>query len=248
MSRPKIRPSHGRANRIRIPGLSEQPPAQVIDAYWIAADLAESGWRLVNIDFDPNTATGFVTAHAPTRRVVTVSWDLRGPLRSRQQVPGRAAQSLLILAHHVADLGQIDAEAADDHPLLGRLCALLWQFHTTSVLPKRNWYRSEPLPTLPADRQPSRPTREAAWIIARLAVKYGWGISHIGDTIAAGGFIADIPGDVLAVFPAAMLDDGTAAASLARLIPQLDTAERAALQRLDYRALWALAPISQRWR
>ena len=81
--------------------------------------------------------------------------------------------------------------------------------------------------------------RIAAWLIARLVAKYGWSVQHLGEDIAGGGFIADIPGDVRAIFPATMEYDGTAAAALARMMPTLQAPDLRLLTHLDYRALWA---------
>jgi hypothetical protein len=64
-------------------------------------------------------------------------------------------------------------------------------------------------------------------------------VHHLGEDIAGGGFIADIPDDVRAIFPATMEYDGTAAAALARLLPTLQAPDLALLKNLDYRALWA---------
>jgi hypothetical protein len=245
------RPAQRRANRNQIPGLGEdQPPAETIDAYWTAVDLAAYGWHLRRLDFDAHTATAFVTAHAPTRRVVTVSWDLRGHRLARQQVPSRAAAiRLLNLAHDVAYLGEHDAETGDE--LLNQLCWLVQRLNTSSgvrTCRHRSWRCSDPLPTLPAHEQPTAQARAAAWLIARLVAKYGWHIGYFAEDIARGGFIAEIPGEipagVLTVFPATMSDDGTAAACLARLIPTLQRNDLAVLRNLDYRTLWATRPAS----
>jgi hypothetical protein len=236
MTRPAQRP----ARRTSIPSLGDhQPPAELVDAYWTAADLTEYGWPLKRLDFDAHTATAFVTAQTPSRRVVTVSWDLRGHRLARQQVPGwAAAMRLLKLAHDVAYLGEHDAETGDD--LLTQLCWLV-QSLNTGPRARRRWWCSDHLPTLPAREQPTARARAAAWLIARLAAKYRWHIGYLGEDIAGGGFIVEIPGDVLAVFPATMDDDGTAAAALARLIPTLRRQDLALLQHLDYRVLWAAA-------
>lgn len=234
------RPAQRSAGRDLIPGLGEdQPPAEVIDAYWTAVDLAAYGWHPKRLEFDANTATAFVTVHTPTRRTVTVSWDLRGNRKARQQVPGQgAAHRLIGLARAVASLGQSDAESGDDW--LTQLCWLV-QLHVGS--PHRhhgNWRCSDPLPTLGSNEQPMSRGRSAAWLMARLVAKYGWTVRHLGEDIAGGGFIADIPGDVCAIFPATMDYDGTAAAALARLIPTLQAPDIELLaHRLDYRALWA---------
>ncbi|MDZ4269526.1 MAG: hypothetical protein U1D00_28245, partial [Mycobacterium sp.] len=103
----------------------------------------------------------------------------------------------------------------------------------------RNWRRGEVLTTLPSGQQPTTRARTAAWLLARLVGKYGWDIQHLGEDIAGGGFIASIPGDVQAIFPATMAYDGTAAAALARMLPQVRAAEVRLLTRVNYQALWA---------
>ena len=228
-----------RSGRRQIPGFGEdQPTAEVVDAYWTAVDLAAYGWHAKRLEFDAHTATAFVTAHTPTRRTVTVSWDLRGNRRARQQVPGNApARRLLELARAVASLGQNDAETGDEW--LTQLCWLVQSQVGSPHRHHRNWRRGEALPTVPAGQQPMTRARTAAWLLARLVGKYGWTVRHLGEDIAGGGFIADIPGDVTAIFPAAMEYDGTAAAALARMLPSLPAQDLHLLSRLDYQALWA---------
>lgn len=233
------RPAQRAAGRQQIPGLGkDQPPAEVVDAYWTAVDLAAYGWHAKRLEFDAHTATAFVTAHTPTRRTVTVSWDLRGNRAARQQVPGNtSARRLLELARSVASLGQNDAETGDEW--LTQLCWLVQSQVGSPHRHHRNWRRGDVLPTLPAGQQLMTRARTAAWLLARLVGKYGWEIQHLGEDIAGGGFIANIPGDVQAIFPASMEYDGTAAAALARMLPQVPARELRVLARLDYRALWA---------
>ena len=73
----------------------------------------------------------------------------------------------------------------------------------------------------------------------RIAMREDPNVILLGEDIAGGGFIANIPGDVQAIFPASMEYDGTAAAALARMLPQVPARELRVLARLDYRALWA---------
>lgn len=233
------RPAQRSTGREQIPGFGDdQPPTEVIEAYWLAVDLADHGWHAKRLEFDAHTATAFVTAHAPTRRTVTVSWDLRGNRAARQQVPGRTpARRLIELARTVASLGQNDAETGEEW--LTQLCWLVQSQVGSPHRHHRNWRRCEALPTVAADQQPMTRARAAAWLIARLVAEYGWCVHHLGEDIAGGGFIADIPGDVRAIFPATMEYDGTAAAALARLLPQIPARELRVLSGLDYRALWA---------
>ncbi|KAA1248216.1 hypothetical protein F0Q45_21825 [Mycobacterium simiae] len=238
------RPAQRSAGREQVPGLGEiQPPIEVIDAYWTVLDLATFGWHPKRLQFDAHIATAFVTAHSPARRTVTVSWDLRGNRTARQQVPSRAAaRRLLELARLVASLGQHDAETGEDW--LTQLCWLVQGKVGSPHRHHRNWRCTDPLPTLAASEQPATRGRAAAWLIARLVAEYGWSVNHLGEDIAGGGFVADIPGDVRAIFPAAMEYDGTAAAALARMIPTLQTQDLHLLANLDYRALWAARSVA----
>lgn len=213
-------------------------PPEVLEAYQGLLSLIDDGWRFTNLDFDAHIVTAFVTAQTPTGRVATVTWDLRGNSRRgwRQQIPTRRpALRMLKLARSVALLGLRDAESGDDY-----LEVLRWLGSgTTSGSARTNWWRSEHLPGLPLENQPSPPTRAAAWLIATLTTRYGWSVGHLGEEIAGGGFIADIPGDVMAIFPANMGDDGTPAATLAAIIPTLRRQDLAVLRRLNYNALGA---------
>ncbi|MGJ6127351.1 hypothetical protein QN239_32750 [Mycolicibacterium sp. Y3] len=233
------RPAERSAGRERIPGLGdEQPPAEVIDAYWMIIDLAAYGWLPKRLAFDAHTATAFVTAAAPTRRTVTVSWYLCGNRAARQQVPGRdVSHRLIALARAVASLGQNDAETGDEW--LTQLCWLAQWRVRPAHRHQDHWRRSDSLPIVSAQEQPMTRGRCAAWMIARLVGEYGWHVGDLGEDVAGGGFVADIPGDVQAIFPATMEYDGTAAAALARMLPTLPREDLYLLRDLDYRALWA---------
>lgn len=220
-----------------IPGLDEQPPATVRDAYWIAAELAAAGWELRRLTYIEQTGTGVVIAQTPSRRVVTVTHTVGGTT-DRRQVPATAA--VVVLAIAVAHLGAHDEANGDEQ--LDEL-RLLLQAH---MKPARRaarrslrWRCTEHLPTMTAGEQPRTPVRAAAWIMATLIIEYGWGISHLGEEVAGGGFVARIPGDVAALFPSAMADDGTAATALARMMPMLSAKDIAQLRRFDYRAIYA---------
>lgn len=67
--------------------------------------------------------------------------------------------------------------------------------------------------------------RAAYWFAATLTDDYGWELSEIGSVTARGGFVADIPGEAMAIYPADMPDDHTTAAALARLLAAMDHAE-----------------------
>lgn len=212
---------------------------EVVNAHRTATRIAVQGWRFQQLQFDAHTATASVSALSPTRRVVTVGWDLRGDRPTRQQVPGRrAAAQLLRLARDVADIGQGDAETGGSD-----LDTLIEAMQATGLFcpPPRSWWRDDWLPGIPGRVQPPPATRAAAWLLARLIGKYGWHIEALGGQgggIGGGGFVATIPHDTIAVFPAAMDDDGTAAAALARIIGRLDVDQLNTLACINYHRLW----------
>jgi hypothetical protein len=78
--------------------------------------------------------------------------------------------------------------------------------------------RTWDIPGLPEFLQPAPKIRAAYWFAAALTDDYGWRLFEIGSDIAAGGFVADIPGEMMAIYPASIADDGTAASALARLL------------------------------
>jgi hypothetical protein len=78
--------------------------------------------------------------------------------------------------------------------------------------------RTQDIPGLPAHLQPTQQIKAAYWFAATLTDDYGWKLFEIGSDTAAGGFIADIPGETMAIYPASMADDHTTASALARLL------------------------------
>jgi hypothetical protein len=212
----------------------------VLDAFRTLQQLHTNGWRIHNLDYLAGAGDAAITAESPTRRRVTVNWNRSTGQINRQQVSGSAVVYLVKAAHDIAYLGNLDAIG----PQEGRLDQLRDMARRLGHDPRadrRHWWRTDPLPCLPAERQPSSKCRAAAWLMARLIGDYGWHITEVGEATAGGGFIAEIPGDTLAVFPAGIDDDDhTAAAALARLLPQLDPInDLALLDLLDYRKLWA---------
>lgn len=209
----------------------------VRDAYRTLEGLHQSGWRLHALDFDAETSTATVTAESPTHRIVMVDWNRGTGQINRRQVNGVAAVFLVKAAHDVAYLGHADVTG----PRRGQLEQLRWLAQGLGE-PRRPAARrrTDPIPSLPAARQPSPLCRAAAWLMALLVGEYGWRITAVGEDIAQRGFIAELPGDVVAVYPAGMDADGTAAADLARILPRLDQInDLALLDVLDYRELWA---------
>ncbi len=209
----------------------------VRDAYRTLEGMHRSGWRLHNIEFDTETSTATITAETPTHRRVTVDWNRATGQIDRHQVNGSAAVFLVKAAHDVAYLGHAD----NTGPRRGQLDELRWLAQGLAGRPRpaiRPCH--DPIPGLPAERQPSAQCRAAAWLMARLVGDYGWRITAVGEDIAGYGFIAELPGDVLAVYSAGMDADGTPGGDLARLLPRLDQInDLALLDILDYQELWA---------
>lgn len=79
-------------------------------------------------------------------------------------------------------------------------------------------WRIGDIPGLPPHLQPSPKIQAAYWLAVTLTDGYGWKLFEVGMDVAAGGFIADIPGETMAIYPASMSDDRTAASALARLL------------------------------
>jgi len=209
----------------------------VRDAYATMEGLHQSGWRLHALDFDADTSTATVIAEAPTHRTVTVEWNRGTGQIDRRQVNGLAAVFLVKAAHDVAYLGHADTAG----PRRGQLDQLRWLTQGLAG-PRRPRSRrcADPIPGIPAEKQPSAPCRAAAWLMAQLVGEYGWQVTAVGEDIAQRGFIAELPGDVVAVYPAGMDADGTAAADLARILPRLDPiTDLALLDVLDFREMWA---------
>lgn len=178
-------------------------------AYWDAVTLLDAGWMLRFLRYIPTTGAGIVIAHTPTHRGVSISSTDR-----RQPFVQEYASVVQRLAESVAELG---AGPGD------RLSDLTW------LLQGLNAGRSRCTPAVRRDQIPDprlqvQPPnlRAAYWMLGVLICDYHWQITDIGDPIAGGGFIADIPDDLTAIYPGGIPADGTAATTLARLIPLLD--------------------------
>jgi hypothetical protein len=193
-------------------------------AYWDALALNDAGWLLRRLRYVPFTDTGIIDAHTYTHRAITIT--SRTPLRHLPaHLPGTG--TALRLAGRVAALGKSGDRVAD----------LAWLI--TGSLPTARTIvpRHDPIPDPALTRQPNQ-LRFAFWLLGTLVCDYSWRISHLGEDLAGGGFIADIPHDVTAVYPASVPIDGTVATALARLIPALKGEE---LQYLRHTSTAALA-------
>lgn len=161
---------------------------------------------------------GFFIAETPGRRVVSI--DERA--RPRTDPAAQFAKSITALAA---------AGAAEGRDYLRDLTRLL---ETNAPLrqPDPLTWRTWDIPGLPAQLQPIPKVRAAYWFAATLTDDYGWKLFEVGMPTAAGGFVADIPGDAVAIFPASMQDDGTVASALARLLAGMTAPEADIVARL----------------
>jgi hypothetical protein len=174
----------------------------VRDAYWCASRLINVGWAIRRIG--STEQGGFFEAETPRRRVVSVD-ECAGP---SSDPAAQFAKSITTLAaagaaegrDYLCDLVRL----LSDNELVRRPATLTW----------RTW----DIPGLPGHLQPVPKIRAAYWFAVTLTDDYGWKLFEIGRDTAAGGFIADIPGEAMAVYPASMADDRTVASALARLL------------------------------
>jgi hypothetical protein len=175
---------------------------RVRDAYWCASRLINGGWAIRRIG--STEQGGFFEAETPRRRVVSVD-EYAGPssdpaVQFAKSITTLAAASTAEGRDYLRDLVRL----LSDNALVRRPAKLTW----------RTW----DVPGLPGHLQPTLKIKAAYWFAVTLTDDYGWKLFEIGSDTAAGGFIADIPGDTIAIYPASMADDRTAASALARLL------------------------------
>lgn len=218
-----------------IPGLppDHQLPNDVVEAYWVAMDLVEKGWGFKAFGYERASDTATVAAFSPGGRAVTVRKSVTEPLARHSTID----HGLSELALAVARLGYQDRDSAVEV----LLTQLRWLVQAGIKRPIRQQIRcrTDKLPTLPDSEQPSGQVRVAAWTIAHLVVNKRWHIAALGQDIAAGGFIAEIPGEGLYIYPAGGTGDGTPAGALVGMLASLRAEDIATLARLDYRQLYA---------
>jgi hypothetical protein len=174
----------------------------VRDAYWYASRLINVGWTIRRIG---STARGgFFVAETPRRRVVSVD-EHAG---AQNDPAAQFAKSITTL------VAAGTAEGRDYLPDLVRLIGDNAPVRQPATLTWRTW----DVPGLPEHLQPIPKIRAAYWFAVTLTDDYGWKLFEVGRDTAGGGFIADIPAETMAVYPASMSDDGTVASALARLL------------------------------
>jgi hypothetical protein len=183
--------------------------AAVREAYWYASHLINVGWLIRRIG--TTEEGGFFVAETPRRRVVSV--DERARLHS--DPAARFVKSITALAA---------AGAAEGRDYLCDLARLLRE-HAPLRRPATLTWRTWHIPRVPTRLQPIPKVRAAYWFAVTLTDDYGWQLSEIGMPTAGGGFIADIPGETVAIYPASMPDDRTVASALARLLAGMSAEE-----------------------
>jgi hypothetical protein len=174
----------------------------VRDAYWCATRLINVGWAIRRIG--STEQGGFFEAETPRRRVVSID-EHSGP---SSDPAVQFAKSITTLAA---------AGVAEDRDYLRDLVGLLSDNELVRQPAALTW-RTWDIPGLPGHLQPVPKIRAAYWFAVTLTDDYGWKLFEIGRDTAAGGFIADIPGETIAIYPASVADDRTVASALARLL------------------------------
>ena len=178
--------------------------AVVRDAYWYGTRLIHHGWIIREVGV--GEWGGYFAGETPRGRAVTVD-----AIATREVGDDLAAQ----FAESITDLAA--AGAVDGHDYLGELVELL-AGNTVPRRPANLRWRTWRIPTVPPCRQPSARVRAAYWFAATLTDDYGWELCEVGSATARGGFIADIPGEAMVIYPADMPDDRTTASALALLL------------------------------
>ena len=190
---------------------SPQPVAAVQDACWYGTRLINHGWIIRRVG--AGQRGGFFVAETPRGCAATVGPDHRGAVTD--DLAAQFADAITVLAA---------ARTDDGHDYLHDLVMLLAANTVPRRPPKLQW-RTWRIPGVPGCQQPLTRVRAGYWFAATLTDDYGWELYELGAATARGGFVADIPGETLAIYPAAMPDDHTTAAALARLLGTMDHAE-----------------------
>jgi hypothetical protein len=174
----------------------------VRDAYWCASRLINVGWTIRRVG--STERGGFFEAETPRRRVVSVD-----------ECAGRSSDPAAQFAKSITTLAAAGAAEGRDY-----LCDLVRLLSDNELVrrPATLTWRTWDIPGLPGHLQPVPKIRAAYWFAVTLIDDYGWKLFEIGRDTAAGGFIADIPGETIAIYPASMVDDRTVASALARLL------------------------------
>lgn len=223
-------PSYGVRRHDPVPTLDaeHQPHPDVVAAYWDGVALTKLGWSLHKVQFLARDGGAEVSAESPKHLRVKATSGRTHHCAQASTPPG----DLLLqrLADGAAELGRHDQRCHTDR--LSALQMLLGAHVARKARPVTLSFA--PLPGLPRGWQPLPGVRSAVWLMCALSCRYGWHLTDLGTDVAAGGFIADIPGECTAVFPASMPNDGSESALLARAIGRLPCADVSLIE-----TLWA---------
>lgn len=178
-----------------IPGVRRQPSDAIRRAYWYGLRLHNYGWLVHSLECTCQgvTSAAEVVLETPSHRVITCRSDSRTNIA--RELPDMFALAVRLVA--------IDAGTRGIRRLRTRLRSLLTE-HRRPVL-QSAWLHVSPLQL----------ARQAAY---ELIDHHHWTLSGFGSALAQGGFIADIPEDTVAVYPAGMAPDGTPAGALAHAL------------------------------
>jgi len=188
-------------------GVPAGPVVAALDeACWYGTRLISHGWIIRTVG--ASARGGYFVAETPHGRAVTV-----GPGHRRAVSDGAEefADAITVLAATGAQHG---------HDYLRELMVLL-AAHAAPRRPASLVWRTWAIPELPVNQQPTVRVRAAYWFAATLADDYGWQLYEVGSPTAGGGFIADIPAEAMAIYPASMPDDRTIGSALARMLPAM---------------------------
>jgi len=196
-----------------------QPLPEVRPLYWWARDLQARGCLLQSVHYSPSEPAAVVSVRLPSHRVVHV---LRNG--SNQSAPTDLPTVLAEAVFQLASGGWVDE--------INNILALL----RNSRLLIQPQPASRSYAHIPGFiSQPARPVRVAYWWANALQAR-GWRLSALGDLVARGGFIAEIPEGlgppVWAIYPRGIPEDGTAATALANSLQRLTFEQRRYLERL----------------
>ncbi|TKV35300.1 hypothetical protein [Mycobacteroides abscessus] len=186
-----------------IPGVRRQPSDAIRKAYWYGLRLHNYGWLVHSLECTSKgaTSTAEVVLETPSHRVIICRSD--GRTNIAQELPDMFALAVRLVA--------IDAGTRGIRTLRTQLRSLLTE-HRRPGHP--SWLHVSPLQL----------ARQAAY---ELIDQHHWTLSGFGSALAQGGFIADIPGDTVAVYPAGMAPDGTPAGALAHALGHIAADELA---------------------
>lgn len=211
-----------------IPAFSDddQPDSTIRTAYWDGVALIEAGWTLRGLDYDPAFGIN-VAAESPNHRMVIATCNTAGGFADETQRCGAGQLQQQFTENLAAAVGC--HEHTDALTRLDQLRLLLQAYAGPTVRPE---LRGHDVPGIAHCAQPRRAMRACFWLLCTLECGYHWKLSNIGEDVAHGGFIADIPDEPLAIYPRGMRPDGSDAGLLAHTLAALTSAEMARMVHL----------------